>query len=208
MATFLRPLSYKYQWLYDTFSRLAALPLGGEEKFRRLPLQGLVISQESKILDLCCGSGQSTRFLVEYSQYVTGLDISPVSLARAKQNVPQAHYVEGLAEQMPLADQQFDLVHTSAALHEMSLGQLQAIFREVDRVLKPGGKFILADFHQATNLLFLPGLWLFLWLFETETAWQLLNTNLVELLEETGFTITASKLYAGGSLQVIQAQKP
>lgn len=207
MATFLRPLSYKYQWLYDTFSRLAALPLGGEAKFRRLPLEGLTISQESKILDLCCGSGQSTRFLVEYSQQVTGLDISPVSLARAKRNVPQAHYVEGMAEQMPLADQQFDLVHTSAALHEMSPTQLQAIIREVDRVLKPGGKFILTDFHQATNPLFLPGLWLFLWLFETETAWQLLNTNLVDLLEKAGFTITTSKLYAGGSLQVIQAQK-
>ena len=68
MATFLRPLSYKYQWLYDTFSRIAALPLGGEAKFRQLPLQGLTIAKDSKILDLCCGSGQSTKFLVEHSQ--------------------------------------------------------------------------------------------------------------------------------------------
>lgn len=208
MGTFLRPLSYKYQWLYDTFSRLAALPLGGEAKFRCLPFQDLTIPQESKILDLCCGSGQSTRFLVQYAQDVTGLDVSPVSLARAAHKVPQAKYVEGLAEQMPFTDHQFDLVHTSVALHEMSSEQLQAILREVDRVLKPGGKFILADFHQATNPLFLPGLWLFLWLFETETAWQLINTNLGELLEKAGFIIITNKLYAGGSLQMIQAQKP
>lgn len=208
LATFLRPLSYKYQWLYDTFSRIAALPLGGEKKFRQLPLQGLEIAKDSKVLDLCCGSGQSTKFLVQYSEDVTGLDISPISLARAAQNVPQAKYVEGLAEEMPFPDQSFDLIHTNAALHEMSPEQLKAILREVDRILKPDGKFILADFHQSTNLIFLPGLWLFLWLFETETAWQLIDTNLGELLEKMGFTITINKLYAGGSLQVIQAQKP
>jgi len=208
LATFLRPLSYKYQWLYDTFSRLAALPLGGETKFRQLPLQDLSIPKESKILDLCCGSGQSTKFLVAGADDVTGLDISPVSLARAAHHVPQAKYVEGLAECMPFADQQFDLVHTSVALHEMSAEQLQAILQEIDRVLKPGGKFILADFHQPTNPLFLPGLWLFLWLFETETAWQLIQINLAKLLEEIGFIIITNKLYAGGSLQVIQAQKP
>ncbi len=207
MATFLRPLSYKYQWLYDTFSRIAALPLGGEAKFRQLPLEGLAIAKDSKILDLCCGSGQSTKFLVQHSLDVTGLDVSPVSLARAAQNVPQAKYVEGLAEEMPLADQSFDLVHTSAALHEMSPEQLEAILREVDRILKPGGKFVLTDFHQATNPLFLPGLWLFLWLFETETAWQLINSSLGERLEKAGFTIMTNKLYAGGSLQMIQAQK-
>ncbi len=208
MATFLRPLSYKYQWLYDTFSRIATLPLGGEAKFRRLPLQGLTIAKDSKILDLCCGSGQSTKFLVEHSQDVTGLDVSPVSLARAAHHVPQAKYVEGLAEDMPFADQSFDLVHTSAALHEMSPEQLQTILQEVNRILKPGGKFILADFHQATNPLFLPGLWLFLWLFETETAWQLINSNLEDLIKKSGFLITLNKLYAGGSLQVVQTQKP
>jgi len=208
LATFLRPLSYKYQWLYNTFSRIAALPLGGEEKFRQLPLQGLTITQESKVLDLCCGSGQSTKFLVQYSQDVTGLDVSPVSLARAKNNVPQAKYVEGLAEEMPFLDQSFDLVHTSAALHEMSPEQLEEILRGVDRILKPGGKFVLTDFHQATNPIFLPGLWLFLWLFETETAWQLINSNLEDSLKKAGLVITLSKLYAGGSLQVIQAQKP
>jgi hypothetical protein len=31
MATFLRDLSYQYQWLYDSFSRLAALSVGGKE---------------------------------------------------------------------------------------------------------------------------------------------------------------------------------
>ncbi len=207
MATVLRTWSYQYQWLYDGISRLAALSVGGETRFHQLPLQNLPISSESKILDLCCGSGQATRFLVQYSQNVTGLDISPVSLERAQRNVPQAKYVEALAEEMPFSDNQFDFVHTSVAMHEMKPIQSRQILKEVYRVIKPGGVFALVDFHKPTNFLFWPGLTLFLWLFETETSWQLLETDLVGLLKDVGFEISAHTLHAGGSLQVIQAKK-
>ncbi|HEY9612447.1 class I SAM-dependent methyltransferase [Allocoleopsis sp.] len=207
MATILRTWSYKYQWLYDGISRLAALSVGGEARFHQLPLQGLTISLESQVLDLCCGSGQATQFLVQSSQNVTGLDVSPVSLERAKRNVPQAKYVEALAEEMPFPDAQFDLVHTSVAMHEMPPSILRQIIKEVYRVLKPGGVFALVDFHKPTNPLFWPGLSVFLWLFETQTAWQLLETDLVGLLKDTGFEMFEHRLYAGGSLQVIQARK-
>lgn len=207
MSTILRTWSYQYQWLYDGISRIAALSVGGETQFRHLPLQNLNICSESKVLDLCCGSGQATRFLVKLSEQVTGLDISPVSLERARRNVPQAKYVEGLAEEIPLPDEQFDLVHTSAALHEMEPEQLRQIIKEVYRVLKPGGKLALVDFHKPTNFLFWPGLAVFMWLFETETAWHFLETDLVELLKETGFEVCDHTMHAGGSLQMIQARK-
>jgi demethylmenaquinone methyltransferase/2-methoxy-6-polyprenyl-1,4-benzoquinol methylase len=48
---------------------------------------------------------------------------------------------------------------------------------------------------------------LFLLLFETQTAWELLKTDLVGLLVETGFEVGEPTLYAGGSLQVIQGRK-
>ena len=207
MATILRDLSYQYQWLYDSISRVAALAVGGESRFRRLPLQGLSLPAESKVLDLCCGSGQATGVLVQNFQDVTGLDASPLSINRAKQNVPQASYVEAFAEEMPFADNLFDLVHTSSALHEMEPEQLRKIVQEVYRVLKPGGVFTLADFHPPTNPIFWPGLAMFFWLFETDTAWQLLKTDLPDLLKQAGFQINQPTLYAGGSLQVIQAKK-
>lgn len=207
MATILRDWSYRYQWLYDGISRLATLSVGGEARFRQLALQGLTIYPETKILDLCCGSGQATKVLVQYSQNVTGLDASPLSLKRAQQNVPQAQYIEAFAEAMPFTDHSFDLVHTSVALHEMEVNQLREILQEVYRVLKPGGVFALVDFHTPTNPLFLPGITLFLLLFETETAWQLLKTDLAKLIEETGFKVCDVSLKAGGSLQVIQAKK-
>ena len=207
MATILRDWSYRYQWLYDGISRLAALSVGGEARFRQLALQGLTIHSDTQVLDLCCGSGQTTQFLVKSSQNVTGLDASPKSLQRARQNVPLAVYLEAFAEEMPFADNLFDVVHTSVALHEMQPEQLRKIISEVYRVLKPGGVFTLVDFHAPTNPIFWPGVSVFLLLFETETAWQLLKTDLPGLLTETGFNVSEPTLYAGGSLQVIQAHK-
>jgi ubiquinone/menaquinone biosynthesis C-methylase UbiE len=205
VATILREWSYRYQWLYDTVTRLAALAVGGEERFRQLALEGLPIQPETTVLDLCCGSGQATQFLIKRSHHVIGLDASPLSLQRAQKNVPEAVFMEGWAEAMPFADQEFDIVHTSVALHEMKPDQLRQILQEVYRVLKPGGIFTFIDFHAPTNPLFMPGLALFLWLFETQTAWQLIRTDLIGLLTEIGFQESDRTLYAGGSVQVMRA---
>lgn len=207
MATILRDWSYQYQWLYDAVSRVAALSVGGEARFRQLALQGLNIQPQTKVLDLCCGSGQATQVLVQRSKQVTGLDASPLSLKRAGRNVPQAEYVKAFAEAIPFPDNHFDLVHTSMALHEMQPEQRQQIISEVYRVLNPDGYFALVDFHSPTNPIFWPGLSLFFALFETKTAWQLLQTDLSALLNKTGFQIGHTALHAGGSLQIIQAQK-
>ena len=207
MATIFRDLSYRYQWLYDGISRLAAVTVGGEPRFRQLALQNLKLQSDTQILYLCCGSGQVTRFLVNFSENVTGLDASPLSIQLAQKNVPNATYIKAFAENMPFADNLFDVVHTSAALHEMQSEQLQKIIAEVYRVLKPGGVFTLVDFHSPTNPIFWPGLAVFFWLFETQTAWELLKTDLPGLLRDYGFDVGEPSLYAGGSLQVIQGRK-
>lgn len=215
MATILRDLSYRHQWLYDSISRLAAVAVGGESRFRQLALAGLTFDKSTQVLDLCCGSGQTTRFLLErfpqstdeQALPVTGLDASPLSIRRAQQNVPQATFVEAWAEDMPFPDAQFDLVHTSAALHEMQPDQLRQILKECYRVLKPGGIFAAIDVHKPTNPLYMPGLAVFFWLFETETAWQFIQTDLPQLLSEVGFQTVTQTLHAGGSLQVLQGVK-
>ncbi len=207
MATFLRPLSYRYQWLYDAISRTAALAVGGERQFRHLALEGIPLTPDMNVLDLCCGSGQTTRFLVDYSNHVTGLDASPLSIKRAQENVPEATFVEGWAEAMPLPNNSFDIVHTSVAIHEMEPDQRRQIFQEVLRVLKSGGTFTMVDFHKPQNPLFWPGIAGFLWLFETHTAWQLLATDIPEELRQIGFQCDGHSLYAGGSIQVVHAHK-
>lgn len=207
MATILREWSYRYQWLYDSVSWLAALSVGGEEKFRQLALEGLQITAETQVLDLCCGCGQTTKFLVTRSTHVIGLDASPKAIERANHNVPEAKYVQGWAEAMPFQDAQFDIVHASVALHEMRPVQLWRILQEGHRVLKPGGTFAFIDFHSPVSWLHEVGLDLFLVLFETETAWQFIKTDLLDLLARVGFQEADRTLYAGGSLQVIHAHK-
>ncbi len=207
MTTILRDWSYKYQWFYDTVSAIAALSVGGEAKFRQLCLRDLAINPEAKVLDLCCGAGQATQELVKHFQNVTGLDASPIAIKRAKQRVPQAEYVESFAESMPFSDRSFDLVITSTAMHEMEPSQLQQIIQEVSRILTPTGQFIIIDFHRPTNPLFWLPIATFLWLFETETAWQLLQTDLSFLLTKSGLITDSCQLYAGGSLQVLRSRK-
>ncbi|MFM7886518.1 MAG: class I SAM-dependent methyltransferase [Pseudanabaena sp.] len=207
MTTILRDWSYRYQWFYDTVSAMAALSVGGEARFRKLFLKDLQINPEAKVLDLCCGAGQATQELVKHFQNVTGLDASPIAIKRAKQNVPQAQYVEAFAENMPFSDRSFDLVITSTAMHEMESEQLQEIIQEVQRVLTPEGQFIIIDFHRPTNPLYWLPIATFLWLFETETAWQLLKTDLHQVLNTSGLTVESCHLYAGGSLQVLRSRK-
>jgi demethylmenaquinone methyltransferase/2-methoxy-6-polyprenyl-1,4-benzoquinol methylase len=207
VTTIFREWSYRYQWLYDGVTRVAALTVGGEAKFRHLALEGLHITPETHILDLCCGNGQATRVLVTRSSHVVGLDASPLALDRAMHNVPEAKYIRGWAEAMPFGDEEFDLVHASIALHELRPVQLWRTIQEVQRVLRPGGVFTLVDFHSPIGLLYNLGLDLFLFLFETETARLFIKTDLLDLLIRVGFQEATRVLYAGGSLQMIQAHK-
>ncbi len=208
MATILRSWSYRYQWLYDTISWFSALAVGGLSRFHQLPLEGLTLGKGAEVLDLCCGSGQATGYLTQRYGQVTGLDASPKSIERARRNVPEADYVEGWAESLPFEAERFDLVHTSVALHEMTAEQLEQIFQGVYRVLKPGGAFAFVDLHQPSNPLMVPGLYAFMALFETETAWRLVKTDLAEMLKKYGFEVQRHQFYGGGSLQVLQAVKP
>ncbi|MEM9771248.1 MAG: methyltransferase domain-containing protein [Cyanobacteria bacterium P01_D01_bin.73] len=209
MATILRDLSYRYQWLYDGVSRLATLAVGGESRFRRLATVGIPETPGLRVLDLCCGSGQTTSVWVERGAAVTGLDASPRSLTRAKVNVPEAEYVQGFAEEMPLVENTFQVVHSSAAFHEMTQDQLRSIVQEALRVLEPGGVLTVVDFHRPDpswlGRLMWPGLMVFMALFETETSWAFIDTDLAQLCRSVGFKSAEQTLYAGGSVQVVQA---
>jgi demethylmenaquinone methyltransferase/2-methoxy-6-polyprenyl-1,4-benzoquinol methylase len=207
MATILRDWSYQYPWLYQGISSTLALAVGGNARLRELPLEGLPIAGDSRVLDCCCGRGEATRFLVKYSQHVIGLDASPKALAVARQAVPEANYVEAFAQAMPFDNHTFDIVHISMALHELSLDSLQAALSEIYRVLKPQGILTLVDFHAPRISVMWPGMALFLWLFETETAWAFLNDNLIQRLNTIGFGSCIQTWYVGGSLQRIQAHK-
>ena len=97
------------------------------------------------VADLCCGTGHYTRALSERfpSARVYGVDISPGMLARArvlaKDGHPKIHFVRGNIYHLPLPDNSVDIINSCAALHLFP--DLTPIWREIHRVLKPGGLF-------------------------------------------------------------------
>ncbi len=101
MATFLRDWSYRFPWLYRSISRTAALAVGGYARLRRLPLQGIPIQPQDRVLDLCCGPAEVTPLLAELCQNVVGVDASPKALAAARQRLPNVEFVEAFAQDLP-----------------------------------------------------------------------------------------------------------
>jgi ubiquinone/menaquinone biosynthesis C-methylase UbiE len=103
-----------------------------------------------RLLDVGCGTGCFLREVKANHPrlQVIGLDLSPYYLAVARQKLQpwsRARFVEGMAEAMPLGDEQFDAVTCIYLFHELPPGVRRAVVDEVRRVLRPGGVLIFVD---------------------------------------------------------------
>lgn len=99
-------------------------------------------ANEKNILDLCCGQGDLTALLADSGADVVGLDFSPVMLARAKEAAPSVPFQQGDAADLPFADEAFDAVVCNFGM--MHLPDQPKALTEIKRVLRPGGRFIMA----------------------------------------------------------------
>ena len=209
MTSFLRPLAYRYRWIYDTVTAMSSLSVGGVDRLRGLGLEALRphLKPGAAVLDLCCGSGEAAAPWLAAGYTVTGLDISPRALELAAQRHPDLKRVEGLAEDPPLADTSFSAIQMSVALHEFPRSDRERVLRSVLRLLEPGGWLVLVDLHPAGPWLKLPQQ-LFCALFETDTATAMLEDDLRTQLEELGFSGVNQELLAGRALQRITATRP
>ena len=90
------------------------------------------------MVDVGCGSGQSTNIFQPYFKKISGFDISAEQIKQAKlQNkFDNIDYMEGCAENIPVEDKSVDLVVAGTAAHWFDL---ETFFDEVKRVLKPTG---------------------------------------------------------------------
>lgn len=89
----------------------------------------------TSVLDVGCGTGQSARAMADIANEVAGLDLSLEMLRRAPNN-PQIGLSCGRAEQLPFAEDTFELVTAGLAFHWFDR---EVFLREARRVLKRGG---------------------------------------------------------------------
>jgi ubiquinone/menaquinone biosynthesis C-methylase UbiE len=99
------------------------------------------------VLDMGCGTGRFTIPLAERAKSVSGLDMSPMMLATAGKKLADRGLVAELREgdmaALPFPDESFDVVVSMLALMHIPRQDRQQVFREVARVLRPGGRLLV-----------------------------------------------------------------
>ncbi|MFJ6267750.1 class I SAM-dependent methyltransferase [Lysinibacillus xylanilyticus] len=106
------------------------------------------INENSRILDVGCGTGQTSAYLAEtYEAKVTGIDINSEMVAKAKRRMKKNHLpvkiMQCSIEQVPLPDHTFDFIISESVL---SFVNKPNALKEIFRLLKKGGRFIAIEF--------------------------------------------------------------
>jgi SAM-dependent methyltransferase len=135
-------------WLLDTFWFRGQ----GRELRRRAAILARLRPGE-QVLDVGCGTG---TLALEVARRVgragraAGIDPSPEQIARARAKVARRHlpieFQVGVIEQLAFPDQTFDAVLSTLMMHHLPAPLKRQGLAEIARVLKPGGRLVIADF--------------------------------------------------------------
>jgi ubiquinone/menaquinone biosynthesis C-methylase UbiE len=106
-----------------------------------------------QVLDLGCGTGALAVLLARKGCQVTGVDVSPPMLSQAARRVEQGGLEArvtlqeiGVAElDTAFGDASFDAVVSTLTFSELSDDEIAYALGECQRILKPGGRVLLAD---------------------------------------------------------------
>jgi ubiquinone/menaquinone biosynthesis C-methylase UbiE len=95
------------------------------------------------------GAGRGDRLAALHQRYqadVTAIDPSPAAVAYGQKTFPVIKFFAATARSLPLEDEQYDLVIGSFVFHWFDRKSLLTSAAEFDRVLKPDGHLLIADF--------------------------------------------------------------
>jgi ubiquinone/menaquinone biosynthesis C-methylase UbiE len=125
---------------------------GRERAFREQLIGFARLQPGERVLDVGCGTGSLAivaRRAVGAAGSVAGIDPSPEMIGRAQGKARRAKlaidFRQAPAQALPFADGSFDVVTSTLVLHQLPPADLHAAVREMVRVLRPGGRLLLAD---------------------------------------------------------------
>jgi SAM-dependent methyltransferase len=102
-----------------------------------------------RFLEMGCGAGPNLLWLAQKGITVSGLDVAPTALALARETLERngcgrqiGQLLEASVSAVPLPDASFDGIIESCVFQHLGRADREAAFREVGRLLKPGGVFV------------------------------------------------------------------
>lgn len=124
-------------------------------ELREMFLDRLPRRRACRVLDLGCGAGHDLRAMAAAGHRVAGVDFSPTAIDKARTAPPRRRWwqlrraavdlrVHDVAEGLPYPAGAFHGVFSHLALHYFRDHTTRKIFKEVARVLRPGGLFVFS----------------------------------------------------------------
>jgi ubiquinone/menaquinone biosynthesis C-methylase UbiE len=103
------------------------------------------------LLELGCGTGHWTQFFVELGFQVTALDNSEAMLEIARgKNIQNVQFLMADAGRLPFPDNHFAVIVSVTMLEFVE--DIERVLEEIDRVLQPGGTFLLGCLNALSEL--------------------------------------------------------
>ena len=157
-------------------------------------LQILDLNQDSRLLDVGCGTGIFLDILVKNFPYTkfSGLDLNQAMLAKASEKLP--HKVDlkiGNAESLPYDSQSFDWVVLSNCFGHIN--NQEAALNEAHRVLTDDGKIIITDWTR--DFLTMRILNFYVQLFDYAKYNSLKSSETIAMLEKLHFNCLSAESY-------------
>ena len=175
--------------LYDLALRVTM----GDPAFKETLLGHAALAPGMRVLDLGCGTATLTLLAQKRCAgivlHALDADAGVLKIARAKaaQASAEIDFVEGYADKLPWPDGHFDLVISSLFFHHLTTPMKKAVFAEVRRVLRPGGRLLLVDWGKPQGLIARIGFFLLRCLDGFATTRDHAEGVLVQRAHEAGF---------------------
>jgi ubiquinone/menaquinone biosynthesis C-methylase UbiE len=165
-----------------------------------------------RVLDLCCGPGNSGLSVAQARPrvHVIGADLSPHMLAVARGRIARCglgnvSLCQADAGRLPFGDATFDAAMISFGLHELDPEVMLRALGELSRVLAPDGRLFIVDFARESNWLRRAILVAFVRLVEPPHMPWFLDLDWGELLGRYGLVLAGEERYAFS--RVLQARR-
>lgn len=140
---------------YDFIVNL--ITVGQAGMLRTTTVDQALIEPDNSVLDVGCGTGEVTLLAKTRAGggHVYGIDPAPemISVARtkaARRNL-DIDFRVGVIEALPFPDSSLDVVTSSLMMHHLPDNLKSRGLAEIYRVLKPGGRLLIADFMRPTS---------------------------------------------------------